>query len=314
VAARLGYDPFFPSAEKTIVARIIRTKDELRATVELVDEHGLMRGVRELKASTGQCGELVATMALAISIAIDPTNPAILGSASSTGAGPPTGKRDSNAGAAPTNEQHAAPNGHADRDARRSGEDAPSTVAADRAEESSNGDAALANDTPPTRFEVRPGATVVAAFGTAPGPTLGFALSADLRRGIWSIQLEGRIDSPASTDGAEGVGRVRTSLWTVALGPCLHFDPLFVCATAWIGSLRAEGVDLAAPRTDSTLYAAAGARIGLEVPLNDRFVFRPELDLQTTLLPVELQVDGAAAWEAPRFAALLGFGLMVRFP
>jgi len=83
VAARLGYDPFFPSAEKTIVARIVRTKDELRATVELVDEHGLMRGVRELKASAGQCGELVATMALAISIAIDPTNPAILGAAPS---------------------------------------------------------------------------------------------------------------------------------------------------------------------------------------------------------------------------------------
>jgi hypothetical protein len=126
--------------------------------------------------------------------------------------------------------------------------------------------------------------------------------------------LEGRIDPPASTDGTEGVGRVRTSLWTVALGPCLHFDPLFVCATAWIGSLRAEGVALAAPRTDSTLYAAAGTRVGLELPLNDRFAFRPELDLQTTLLPVELQVDGVAAWQAPRFAVLLGVGLMARFP
>jgi len=292
----------------------VRTKDELRATVELVDEHGLMRGVRELKASAAQCGELVATMALAISIAIDPTNLAILGSASSTGAGPPTGKRDSQGGAAPSNEQNAAPNGNANREARRSGQDPPSTVATDRAEGSPSGDAALGNDIQSTRFELRPGAAVITAFGTAPGPTLGVALSADLRRGIWSIQLEGRIDSPASTDGADGVGRVRTSLWTVALGPCLHFDPLFVCATAWIGSLRAQGVDLAAPRTDSTLYAAAGTRVGLEVPLNNRVLFRPELDLQTTLLPVELQVDGVAAWEAPRFAVLLGFGLIVRFP
>jgi hypothetical protein len=315
VAARLGYDPFFPSAEKTIVARIVRTKDELRATVELVDEHGLMRGVRELRASAGQCGELVATMALAISIAIDPTNPAILGAAPpSKQADPQTRKRDSNTGAAPSNEQDVVPNGDADRDARRSGQDAPTTVSTDRAEGSPNGDAALGNAPPPTPFQFRPGATVVVAFGTAPAPTMGFALSADLRRGIWSIHLEGRIDPPASTDGTEGVGRVRTSLWTVALGPCLHFDPLFVCATAWIGSLRAEGVALAAPRTDSTLYAAAGTRVGLELPLNDRFAFRPELDLQTTLLPVELQVDGVAAWQAPRFAVLLGVGLMARFP
>src|SRR5689334_9833347 len=79
VAARLGYDPFFAAADKTIVARITRNRDELRATVELVDDHGIVRGVREFKARAGQCAELVATVALAISIAIDPTNPGILG-------------------------------------------------------------------------------------------------------------------------------------------------------------------------------------------------------------------------------------------
>src|SRR6188508_1378839 len=64
VAARLGYDPFFAAADKTIVARIQRSREELRATVELVDDRGIVRGVREFKAKSGQCEELVATMAL----------------------------------------------------------------------------------------------------------------------------------------------------------------------------------------------------------------------------------------------------------
>src|SRR5688500_17870579 len=49
VAARLGYDPFFAAADKTIVARILRNREELRATVELVDDRGMVRGVREFK-------------------------------------------------------------------------------------------------------------------------------------------------------------------------------------------------------------------------------------------------------------------------
>jgi len=314
VATRLGYDPFFPSAQKTIVARIVRVKDELRATVELVDEGGLMRGVRELRAATGQCGELVATMALAISIAIDPTNPAILGAAPpSKQADPQTGKRDSKAGAAPPPEQRAAPTGDAARDAKASPANAAAIVSADPAAERPNGDAARGTGTEPTRFELRPGATVVAAIGTAPAPTMGFALSANLRRGIWSVELGGRFDLPATTE-VDGGAQVRTSLWTAALGPCLHFDPLFACATAWIGSLHAEGVDLAVPRSDSTFYAAAGTRVGLELAVSDHFAFRPELDLQTTLLPVALQVDSATQWTAPRFAILLGAGLIARFP
>src|SRR5205814_5483733 len=72
VAQRLGYDPFFPTAEKTIVSRIVRDRDELRGTVELVDNHGMVRGLRDFKVGADDCAELVAAMSLAISIAIDP--------------------------------------------------------------------------------------------------------------------------------------------------------------------------------------------------------------------------------------------------
>src|SRR5437016_3679322 len=73
VAARLGYDPFFPSADKTIIALITREQQKLHAIVQLVDDHGLVKGLREFRTRSDKCDELIATVSLAISIAIDPT-------------------------------------------------------------------------------------------------------------------------------------------------------------------------------------------------------------------------------------------------
>jgi hypothetical protein len=72
VAIRLGYDPFFPTSDKTIVARIVRGSDSLQGQVELVDEHGTQLGSRDFSVDLGKCDELVRAMALSISIAIDP--------------------------------------------------------------------------------------------------------------------------------------------------------------------------------------------------------------------------------------------------
>ena len=72
VKKRLGYDPFFPSSDKTIIARVLREADQLRGEVELVDEHGTQVGRREFSAPVDQCDQLVRAMALSISIAIDP--------------------------------------------------------------------------------------------------------------------------------------------------------------------------------------------------------------------------------------------------
>src|SRR6266550_1775577 len=47
VAARLGYDPFFPSAERTIMVVIATKGTELEAKVYLVDTSGVVQGLRE---------------------------------------------------------------------------------------------------------------------------------------------------------------------------------------------------------------------------------------------------------------------------
>jgi hypothetical protein len=289
VAARLGYDPFFAAADKTIVARILRHREELRATVELVDDRGVVRGVREFKARAGQCDELVATMALAISIAIDPANAGIVGPPPKAPANPPRSATASLDRPAPPRMQPAPP--------------APPPEA----------DVPEPADQPaPSSSELRAGVALIAALGTSPTLTAGLALNAGIRRGIWSINAEGRAELPGATD--VGSGRVRTSLWAGALVPCVHFDPLLLCATAWLGSVRAQGVGFPTSRTDDAFYAATGLRLGFEVPMTTHWTFRPELDLLGTLFPVDLQVDGTTQWVAPELSALLRAGVMARFP
>jgi hypothetical protein len=72
VATRLGYDPFFVWAERTIVAQVWREPKGYRAAVQLVDAKGLVSGSRALRSQSDDCSELVKAAALAISISIDP--------------------------------------------------------------------------------------------------------------------------------------------------------------------------------------------------------------------------------------------------
>jgi hypothetical protein len=296
VAARLGYDPFFPSADKIIVARIAWSRDELRATVELVDARGMLRGVREFKSSPRQCDELVAAMALAISIAIDPTNPAILGGT------PAPARPEAKPAAAPVPSATAAKPPEAP---------AAEPVAPARARGES-GDVPRAKTPEASRTSFRAGAAVLAALGTAPNTTAGLAIFGGVRRGPWTFQLEGRAELPATTAGMGG--SVRTSLWAGGIIPCVHWDPVFLCATVWLGSLRAQGVGFSTSRVDRGVYAAAGGRIALELPLNEWLSFRPSVEFLTTLIPAELQVDGMTQWTAPQYATLLRAGLSARFP
>ena len=295
VAARLGYDPFFPSADKTIVARIVRNRDELRASVELVDAKSTVRGVREFKAAPGQCDELVATMALAISIAIDPTNPGILG-------GEPA--RNS-----PDPPQHTSSTETTPLPPSTPAIEPP--VTADRVGERVLRPEVPAQSTPASPGP-RAGAMIFAAVGTAPSFTTGFGASGSWRVAMWSLALEGRGELPASTPAAGG--ELRTWLFAGGVAACAHIDPVFLCGTAWLGSMQGEGVRFPNSRFDSALYAAAGGRAGLELPLAGQFTFRPQLELLTTLNRAALQIDGVTQWTAPPWAVLLGAGLVGRFP
>lgn len=71
VAVRIGYDPFFPVAQKTVVAQLARAPGGYRARVQIVGDDGTLRGERELATKGDDCGELTAAIALAVSVALD---------------------------------------------------------------------------------------------------------------------------------------------------------------------------------------------------------------------------------------------------
>src|SRR5438445_535002 len=72
VAARLGYDPFVAVAPNIVFVEISGEEDAFRAKIKLVDDEQLVRGVRELSHPGKVCASIIATLALSISIAIDP--------------------------------------------------------------------------------------------------------------------------------------------------------------------------------------------------------------------------------------------------
>ncbi|HTB78034.1 MAG TPA: hypothetical protein VK762_32540, partial [Polyangiaceae bacterium] len=74
VATRLGYDPFFLSAPTTIFVEASRDGDHFAAVVKLVDDQGVERGTRHLQSHTRDCGDLIGTLALTISLVVDPVS------------------------------------------------------------------------------------------------------------------------------------------------------------------------------------------------------------------------------------------------
>ncbi|HEX4516485.1 MAG TPA: hypothetical protein VH054_23220 [Polyangiaceae bacterium] len=291
VERRLGYDPFFPWADQTIVARIHGDSSALRGTVELVDKAGMVRGVRELSAPIEQCGELVSGMALAISIAINPASvdraagsdphasdapddAAVEWSAArateDATAAPPAPARDAGAGAAPTSH-------------------APAETA---------------------RWRLEVGAGVEASAFVLPAAGFGPSLEARLRRDPWSVGLEGRY--LFGLDTSRGGETIASSLIEGALLGCASFGVPFACVDLSMGRLAIEGRGRQ-PHGDDGLVGRAGLRAGAELALSNDFRVVAYGDLMVNLGRQTVDVDSQHVWESSIVGGFAGLSLHGRF-
>jgi hypothetical protein len=294
VAARLGYDPFFVSADKTIIAEIARDRSELRGRVALVDERGLVQGAREFRLPPGQCDELVATMALAVSIAVDPTlDSPVIETAAASAATAASRKADATAEATKKMPEP--------RPAPKLERDTPAPWPV-----------APPGSPPPGGLETRAGLSLTSSFGTAPATAFGIAGSFGILLERFSLSVEGRRDFAASVSVPEG-GTAGASLWVGSLVSCFHLKFWFGCGLGAIGSLHATGANLIASRAGNALYAAAGARVGVEVRLGGPIFFRPELEALANLSRVEFRVDETTPWKASPVSLMIGTGLFFSF-
>lgn len=273
VAARLGYDPFKPDAARVIETRIARQGMRLTGRVRVVDERGRAIGSRELRAAEGECDELASSIAIAVSILLDPF--------SAGGAPPPTPPP------APRAEPPAAP---------------PPTPPPPCPEPEPRRD--------PARVWV--GGELGASIGLTPGIAVGPGVAAGIAWSRLSLGIHGRADFtplPAETDG----GDAHVAIFGAGPRACARVELAIGCLGARAGILQGRGVDLAVERTDTGRFVAADVSAGIGIPAWSQTLVVVLADLQAPLSRTSLEIDGQTAWTAPPVAFGLRIGLHAFF-
>ena len=293
VAARVGYDAFFPWAKRTVVASVDRREGAFVASVDLVDERGIRHGGHELRAE-GSCGDLLDAVALAVAIAIDPQ----LLLAQQAAPSPPA------ATAAPTPPAPALP-------APTPLGPPPATLAPPAPAPAPSPAPAPAQPAPsPVTLEGSLGPT--AALGFAPGVSMGGTVGVEARWSRFSLGLEGftaaRSSKPVTADSS-------VTAWPLvgALVPCVHVGPAFACALAESGALFASGEQVPGARSSSGTWVAFGARVGGELRLQETLSLRLRVDGLLDATQPSFWVGNTREWPAPLLAGSVGIDAVVRF-
>lgn len=283
VAARLGYDPFRPVAENAVSVDVRRVGPRFVAHVKLIDADNKERGDRELQSKSDDCGDLTSTLALTISIALDPL------SLTRPPPDPPAPPPDPPApppDPPPTPPQPQPPPSPRER-----------PVPPPRS-------------TPHAAFEA--GLALHMAIGAAPAVAFGPDLFGAVRYGAFQAEITGRFDAQASRSTSEG-GVVATSLLTVGVAPCFRLSILALCAHGTLGSLVAETREVTRPASDSVLYVAVGGRIAVAIPVFKNLTVRPFAELAVPLLPYEFRLNGRSIYALSPVSATFGLGPSVVF-
>lgn len=302
VAKRLGYNPFFPAARQTIVVEIVDDDASLRAHMRLVDDKGMILGSRELSEKLENCGELVASLALAISIALDPS--AALGETPAVEMAPQT---------APSSNQEAA-RGRAAQPEEKQAEAAPEQKPPPppkrpKRERSVHTTADAARSTSP--FAVRAG--VFGALGAAPYPAFGLRVGGSWRQNWLSLVVELTDQFSASHAAAEG-DSVAASLIGGTLAPCAVWRSLGGCALLEVGSLKAQGIGVNEPVVARSLFVQGGARFEFTPTLVGPLRLLFNVDALKTFTPLTLRLHNQDAWRTPFASGEAGLGLELQIP
>ncbi len=284
VTMRLGYDPFRADATATIEARVERRADDLHADVRMYDATGALTGERELTARGTDCAPLASAMTLTISILVDPHGLGRKAEEAPAPALPPPEPRPG--GTFDTADVHDSPFEHA----------APTPP-----------------PPPEERIVLRTGLGGLVSVGAAPAVAAGVAAFVGLARARWAVDLEGRVDLPASSKAGDG-SAVRSSLSVGGVVPCYAAGIFRACAVGLFGVLRGEGIGVAGRDRDQTFYAAAGTRLEVAPSIGAGFVVRAHADGLAPLVHTKLRVlDREAVWTTPPVFLTVGLGLAKNF-
>ena len=303
VAHRLGYDPFVAVSGNTVVAELRGEREGLKARVYVVRDGNMAGGARELAAPNHDCAELMAAVALALSIAIDPD--------ALDRAEPPEARADSaSTPAAETPDKPPQP--------ERNDEPEPRDVSRDAVTSRSN----TANRVPTPAVASRANALEgtfgifgIVATGPAPLASLGVGVAAGLvlnRHWVFAIEPEWFAKSSEQLPSQSSLG-VRIGGIAGAVHVGYEFANAYAGALLEVQRISSEGYGIANPKTDRSLWAGAGVRLGYGVRVWGPLRVVPALDALVGLKRLQFQVIGQSVHDTPPVLARLGLGLEARF-
>ncbi|MGC4093100.1 MAG: hypothetical protein QM756_35470 [Polyangiaceae bacterium] len=296
VHARLGYDAFSPWGERAVIAEILEEGGKLRARLRLLDEHGVVVGTREVRAASDDCEELVRSLALSISITLDPLAPAP--QASSAAPDPAVEA----AAASPAEHPAAPPDAEVEAPLRvEPSTDTLTPVSVPRA---------LVNS-PQTELSLRAGPVVHAGFG--PGTAqFGGRLGVTLDRGVTRLVVDVAATLPASVESALG-GRANVQVTTGSLAPCLRYRIIAGCGLVVAGRVSSWATGTPNTRSDSAVHFALGARVEARTELTRSFQLIFGVDGLRNLTPVSVTLHEQELWQSPGWAGSAAMAVAFRF-
>lgn len=166
---------------------------------------------------------------------------------------------------------------------------------------------------PPPRPAVGPrlGAGVLAGAGFAPTANAGFFLFGGLAFPSWSIDVEGRLDLPATEETRDFT--VRTALRLAQVVVCTRKGPAFGCAIAGGGVLAASSGNENDAKSDTFFHGHVGVRVGIESQVVGPLALRVAFDVLLPVTRATIEVGGNEAWITPPVGFAFGAGPTLRF-
>ncbi len=281
IQAHLGYDPFGEPADRVVLLLLdtvngVEGDHPDRARVELLDQQLKSLGTRSVTSTEG-CGELTATAALQVSIAVDPARIAGPRPIEPVDPAAPTG----------TTTLRPVPRGPV----------TPPTEPAPLVLQS-------VNDVPGFF-----GVDGHIAVGVAPQDFMfGGTAYAGLRWEWLSGRAEFRIDFPGDDRGTTSVPLLLSAV------PCAHIPisklgPDEEIDVSTCGTLTGGVIPVFGTYNGLGIYAGVGARVGLDWRFDDTSAIRGFMQLEGAALRPQYESSNAATFTTPPLNIMIGIGV-----
>ncbi len=168
----------------------------------------------------------------------------------------------------------------------------------------------VVNESP---LHVRAHVDAVFAFGSTPSWALGPRLGVSVRRENFSFAIEGTTYLQKSYTRIAQGDRIAGQVIAGSVVPCIHLSVVQACAVASLGVFLGDALDLDSAGRVSNFWAALGARLGAELPLNGRLSLRLNADFAGIVSRTQLAIDEIVVWNAPAFTVDVGIGILLHF-